>query len=175
MFTKLLSTLSTLVTSRMKPVTIFLLVALLLTGLMVACTTNKQAPNSASAQGDIVAPVAGSGLENSPGQAISQLVDASASSTKPCVSEPLFSYTIAGQKIPRRSELGILGNPDDYPPICAKGQNTTKVNDASDADLHLCTDPPLFVWTIAGQTISRRSELGILGNPDCSILLTSTP
>ncbi len=165
MLTKSLFTLSAPIVFRIRQTSICLLMLLFLAGLTIACTTKSQATTNDMAMIAAVVPPASSGMENAVANENDEIRAASEPITNTCTTQPLITYTIAGQTITRRSELGILADPAENLRVCQESQTTNQITSASDIITSTCDTQPLITYTIAGQTITRRSELGILADP----------
>jgi hypothetical protein len=89
-----------------------------------------------------------------------------------CANQPLITYTIAGVTLARHSDLGIL---DTSCNSLQAGQNYGAVELASYPVANPCANQPTITYTIAGVTLTRHSDLGILDHTACSALQAMVP
>jgi hypothetical protein len=116
-------------------------------------TTSNSLPTEGSADNASAIELASSQVENS------------------CANQPLITYTIAGVTLTRHSDLGILDNaPCNSLQVDQTGLNSGVVELASYSVANPCANQPLITYTIAGVTLTRHSDLGILDNPTCNSL-----
>ncbi len=94
--------------------------------------------------------------------------------SSPIIASPLITYTIAGQTMVRDSELGPLtGYTEDALLASSVGQNAIGAEAIPALDISQCTVQLTITYTIAGQTITRHSELGPLADSNCIAFLAS--
>jgi hypothetical protein len=88
-----------------------------------------------------------------------------------CANQPVITYTIAGVTLTRHSDLGILDNtPCNSLQAGQAQQDTGTIELASYPVASPCADQPVITYTIAGVTLTRHSDLGILDNIPCNSL-----
>jgi hypothetical protein len=102
--------------------------------------------------------------------------NASQALTTRCVLQPPISYTIAGWILVRHSDLGILADTTCNSFLATRAPaGTSSIEPISNRIANNCVMQPPITYTIAGHTITRRSELGPLADSNCSSLLASAP